>query len=122
MGIVNPGMLQIYDEIPENLRNLVTDVVLNRRKDATERLLLFAEQIVDDGHTKNIVSENGVSYLLRNVLEHALIKGITEYIEIDVEEARKHLSSAIDVIEIPLMNGMNIVGDLLAREKCFCLR
>ena len=119
MGIVNPGMLQIYDEIPDDLRGLVTDVVLNRRKDATERLLLFAEKIVDDGQASNVKLEKWRELPVNKRLEHALIKGITEFIEVDVEEARKHMSSAIDVIEIPLMNGMNTVGDLFGTGKMF---
>ncbi|MAE08138.1 MAG: methionine synthase [Bacteroidetes bacterium] len=119
MGIVNPGMLQIYDEIPDDLRTLVTDVVLNRRKDSTERLLTFAEKIVDDGKTKNIKSQEWRELSVNKRIEHALIKGITEFIEEDVEEARKHMSSAIDVIEIPLMNGMNTVGDLFGSGKMF---
>lgn len=119
MGIVNPGMLQIYDEIPDDLRTLVTDVVLNRRKDATERLLIFAERIVDDGQTKNIVSAEWRELPVGKRLEHALIKGITEFIEQDVEEARIQMSSAIDVIEISLMNGMNTVGELFGAGKMF---
>ena len=119
MGIVNPGMLQIYDEIPDNLRTLVTDVVLNRRKDATERLLLFAEKIVDDKQSKHVKSEEWRDQPVEKRLEHALIKGITEFIEQDVEEARNKLSSAIDVIEIPLMNGMNTVGDLFGSGRMF---
>ena len=119
MGIVNPGMLQIYDEIPNDLRTLVTDVVLNRRKDATERLLIFAEKIVDNGQTKNTKSEKWRELSVDKRLEHSLVKGITEFIEQDVEEARIHFSSAIDVIEISLMNGMNIVGDLFGSGKMF---
>jgi len=119
MGIVNPGMLQIYDEIPEDLRILVTDVVLNRRKDATERLLIFAEKIVDEGQAKNVVSAEWRELPVSERLEHSLIKGITEFIEQDVEEARKQMSSAIDVIEISLMNGMNTVGDLFGAGKMF---
>lgn len=119
MGIVNPGMLQIYDEIPDDLHTLATDVVLNRRKDATERLLLFAEKIVDDGQAKNVKPEEWRGLPIEKRLEHALIKGITEFIEQDVEEARIHLASAIDVIEIPLMNGMNTVGDLFGSGKMF---
>ena len=119
MGIVNPGMLQIYDEIPDDLRKLVTDVVLNRRKDATERLLIFAEKIVDDGQSRNEKIEEWRELPVGKRLEHALIKGITEFVEVDVEEARKEMSSAIDVIEISLMNGMNIVGDLFGSGKMF---
>ena len=119
MGIVNPGMLQIYDEIPEDLRNLVTDVVLNKRKNATERLLVFAEKIVDSGKEREIQQEKWRELPVDKRLEHSLIKGITEFVEVDVEEARKQLASAIDVIEIPLMNGMNIVGDLFGSGKMF---
>ena len=119
MGIVNPGMLQIYDEIPDDLRNLVTDVVLNKRKDATERLLIFAEKIVDSGKEREIQQEKWRELPVEKRLEHSLIKGITEFVEVDVEEARIKLASAIDVIEIPLMNGMNIVGDLFGSGKMF---
>ncbi len=119
MGIVNPGMLQIYDEIDEDLRNLVTDVVLNKRKDATERLLVFAEKIKDSGQEREVQKEKWRELSVEKRLEHSLIKGITEFVEVDVEEARKQLDSAIDVIEIPLMNGMNIVGDLFGSGKMF---
>ena len=119
MGIVNPGMLQIYDEIPEDLRNLVIDVVLNRRKDATDRLLIYAEKIKDNIHVKDSVKEEWRELPVEKRLEHALIKGITEFIETDVEEARKNSKRALDVIEISLMNGMNIVGDLFGSGKMF---
>ncbi len=119
MGIVNPVMLQIYDEIPDTLRTLVTDVVLNKRKDATERLLTFAETIKDKGQGKDVKFKEWRKLPVDKRLEHALVKGITEFIEEDVEEARKHFSSAIDVIEISLMNGMNIVGDLFGAGKMF---
>lgn len=119
MGIVNPGMLQIYDEIPEDLKTLVSDVVLNKRKDATERLLAFADKIVDSGNEREVHKEKWRELPVEKRLEHSLIKGITEFVEVDVEEARKHLSSAIDVIEIPLMNGMNVVGDLFGSGKMF---
>ncbi len=119
MGIVNPGMLQIYDEIPDDLRTLVTDVVLNRRKDATERLLIFAEKVKDSDQHKETKVLEWRTLPVQKRLEHALIKGITEFIEEDVEEARKSLKRAIDVIEIPLMNGMNTVGDLFGAGKMF---
>lgn len=119
MGIVNPGMLQIYDEIDSDLRNLVTDVVLNRRKDATERLLVFADNMKDKDHNKEVAKEKWRELSVEKRLEFSLIKGITEFIEKDVEEARIKLESAIDVIEIPLMNGMNIVGDLFGSGKMF---
>lgn len=119
MGIVNPGMLQIYDEIPVDLRNLVTDVVLNKRKDATERLLAFAENIKESDQNKDKVILEWRTLPVEKRLEHSLVKGITEFIEQDVEETRIKLKSAIDVIEISLMNGMNIVGDLFGSGKMF---
>lgn len=119
MGIVNPGMLQIYDDIPDDLKQLVTDVVLNRRKDATERLLVFADNIKDKGTEREAAHEKWRDLTVEERLKYSLIKGITEFVEIDVEEARKKLKSAIDVIEIPLMNGMNTVGDLFGSGKMF---
>lgn len=119
MGIVNPGMLQIYDEIPDDLRSLVTDVVLNKRKDATERLLHFAEKIKDTGKEEETAIAEWRKLPVGKRLEHSLVRGITEFIETDVEEARKSMESAIDVIEIPLMNGMNIVGDRFGSGKMF---
>ncbi|MFC1729688.1 methionine synthase [candidate division KSB1 bacterium] len=118
MGIVNPGMLQVYDEIPENLLKLVEDVVLNRRKDATERLIAYAENIKSKG--KTIIKDDAwrnEDYKKR--LKHSLIKGITDFIEEDVEEARQNYNKALDVIEGPLMHGMNIVGDLFGSGKMF---
>ena len=119
MGIVNPGMLQIYDEIPRDLRMLVEDVVLNRRKDATERLLAYAHQMET---RKEEQSRKPDAWRLEPVeerLKHALVKGITDYIEEDVEEARKKFPFALDVIEGPLMAGMNRVGDLFGSGKMF---
>ena len=119
MGIVNPGMLQIYDEIPGDLRQLVEDVVLNRRKDATERLLLFADKIKDKSQKKIVKDDAWRKEPVENRLSHALVKGITDFIEQDVEEARKQFPRALDVIEQPLMDGMNIVGDLFGDGKMF---
>jgi 5-methyltetrahydrofolate--homocysteine methyltransferase len=119
MGIVNPGMLQIYDEIDSDLKVLVTDVVLNRRKDATDRLLLFAENIEDKDQNRKQIEEEWRKLEVGKRLEHSLVKGITEYVEEDVEEARIKMKRAIDVIEITLMNGMNIVGDLFGSGKMF---
>jgi 5-methyltetrahydrofolate--homocysteine methyltransferase len=119
MGIVNPGLLQIYDEIPEPLKEYVEDVVLNKKKDATERLLEYAETIKNQG-VKKIKEE--LAWRKASVeerLKHALVKGITDHIEEDVEEARLKLPRAIDVIEQPLMEGMNIVGDLFGDGKMF---
>ena len=119
MGIVNPGMLQIYDEIPKDLRTLVEDVVLNRRKDATERLLAYAETIKDTGIKKKEKDDEWRKQPVEERLKHALIKGITDFIEQDVEEARQKLPRALDVIEQPLMAGMDTVGELFGSGKMF---
>ncbi|MCB2208672.1 MAG: methionine synthase [Bacteroidetes bacterium] len=119
MGIVNPGMLQIYDEIPEPLKEYVEDVVLNRREDATERLLEYAETIKDQGGERVKEESAWRKQSVEERLKHALVKGITDHIEEDVEEARLKLPRAIDVIEQPLMDGMNIVGDLFGDGKMF---
>lgn len=118
MGIVNPGMLQIYDDIPADLLQLTEDLVLNRRKDATERLLLFAENMKEkDEKTTQTAQWRGLSVQER--LQHALIKGITEFIESDVLEARVLYPRALDVIEGPLMDGMGVVGDLFGSGRMF---
>jgi len=119
MGIVNPEMLEIYDEIDPILLEHVEDVLLNRRDDATERLLDLAETF--KGETKSTEKEiaewrNGS---VQERLTHSLVKGIDEFIEIDVEEARVTSEKAIDVIEINLMAGMNVVGDLFGSGKMF---
>ena len=119
MGIVNPGMLQVYDEIPEDLRNLVEDVVLNRRKDATERLLMYAETIKNQSSAKEKKQQEWRNQPVEERLKHALIKGITEYLEQDVEEARQKANRALDVIEQTLMTGMNVVGELFGDGKMF---
>ncbi|NBL63835.1 dihydropteroate synthase [Flavobacterium sp. NST-5] len=122
MGIVNPEMLEIYDEIDKNLLEHVEDVLLNRREDATERLLELAESY------KGVLShpsggiKGGMEWRNGSVQErltHSLVKGIDEYIEIDVEEARLNATKAIEVIEINLMAGMNVVGDLFGSGKMF---
>ncbi len=119
MGIVNPSMLEVYDDIPKDLLELVEDVILNRREDATERLISFAENIkVDDKkeiQTKNEWREKKVE----ERLSHALVRGIDQYIEEDVLEARKNYDRALNIIEGPLMDGMNIVGDLFGSGKMF---
>lgn len=120
MGIVNAGQLAVYDELPEELRSKVEDVVLNRRDDATERLLAIAEKYRGDGST----SDNKEDLAWRNWpvnrrLEHALVKGITRYIEEDSEAARQQAERPLDVIEGPLMDGMNVVGDLFGSGKMF---
>jgi 5-methyltetrahydrofolate--homocysteine methyltransferase len=119
MGIVNPGMLQIYDEIPADLRTLAEDVVLNRRKDATERLLVYADKVKGQSLKKEVKTDAWRKEPVEKRLEHALIKGITDFIEEDVEEARKQFPRALNVIEQPLMAGMNRVGDLFGEGKMF---
>ena len=118
MGIVNPTMLEVYDNIPKDLLDHVEDVLLNRREDATERLLDFAENVKG---TKKKEEKNEVwrELPVRKRLEHALIKGITEHIDGDVEEVRQAVERPIEVIEGPLMNGMNVVGDLFGEGKMF---
>jgi len=111
MGIVNPGMLQVYSEIEPDLLQLIEDVVLNRRKDATERLVKFAEGIRNEG--KKQEKEDAWRQLsVVDRIKHSLIRGIDEFIEADVEEARPLFGRSIELIEGPLMGGMNEVGDL----------
>lgn len=118
MGIVNPGMLEVYEEIPADLRERVEDVLFDRRPDATERLVKFAEsvrhtdktEVVDDAWRRGPIEER---------LHHALVKGIVDFIEPDVEEARQKYGRPLAVIEGPLMAGMNIVGDLFGAGKMF---
>jgi 5-methyltetrahydrofolate--homocysteine methyltransferase len=118
MGIVNPTMLEVYDSIPKDLLEHVEDVLLNRREDATERLLDFAEN-VKGSKKKQEKNEVWRQLPVSERLEHALIKGITEYIDSDVEEVRQNVDKPIEVIEGPLMNGMNVVGDLFGEGKMF---
>jgi 5-methyltetrahydrofolate--homocysteine methyltransferase len=118
MGIVNAGMIEVYQEIPKELLIRVEDVLLNRRDDATERLVDFAETVKGEG--KQIVQN--LEWRKDDVekrLSHALVKGITEFIEADTEEARQKYDKPIEVIEGPLMSGMNIVGDLFGSGKMF---
>jgi 5-methyltetrahydrofolate--homocysteine methyltransferase len=118
MGIVNPSMLEVYDDIPKDLLERVEDVILNRRDDATERLLDFAESVV--GKTKE--SKIDLSWReepLQNRITRALVKGIDQYIVEDVEEARLAADKPIQVIEGNLMTGMNVVGDLFGSGKMF---
>jgi 5-methyltetrahydrofolate--homocysteine methyltransferase len=120
MGIVNAGQLAIYEDIPAELRERAEDVVLNRREDATERLLEIAEQYRGDG--KKAEKKDNLEWREWDVnkrLQHALVKGITEYIEEDTEAARLNASRALEVIEGPLMDGMNVVGDLFGAGKMF---
>ncbi len=118
MGIVNAGMLPIYDDIPKDLLEKIENVIFNKHKNATEELITFAEQIkntdkkeekIDLWRTKD----------LEERLTYSLVKGITEFIEEDLAEARKKYSSSVEIIEQPLMNGMNVVGDLFGSGKMF---
>lgn len=120
MGIVNAGMLTIYDDIPKDLLERVEDVVLNRRNDAAERLVDFAEtvkgQSAEEKESDKLKWREGT---LQERITHALVKGITEFIEEDAEEARQQANKPIEVIEGPLMVGMNVVGDLFGAGKMF---
>jgi len=118
MGIVNAGMLQIYDEIPKDLLVLVEDVIFNRKPEATENLINFAEKVVQSTD-KLIVKDDWREKSVQERLKHALIKGITDYIDVDTEEARNCYPFALEVIEGPLMDGMNVVGDLFGSGKMF---
>jgi 5-methyltetrahydrofolate--homocysteine methyltransferase len=119
MGIVNPEMLTIYDEIPKDLLEHVEDVLLNRREDATERLLDFAENVKGDSKNNEKAVQEWRSGTIQERLTHSLVKGIDEFIDLDIEEARLTASKPIDVIEINLMAGMNVVGDLFGSGKMF---
>lgn len=120
MGIVNAGQLAIYDDLPGELRDAVEDVILNRRDDSTERLLELAEKYrgskADDGANAQQAEWRTRS---EKRLEYSLVKGITEFIEQDTEEARQQAARPIEVIEGPLMDGMNVVGDLFGEGKMF---
>lgn len=118
MGIVNPSLLGVYDDIPKDLLERVEDVVLNRRDDATERLLDFAETVVGTAKESK-VDLSWREEPLQNRITRALVKGIDKYIVEDVEEARVHAEKPIEVIEGNLMTGMNVVGDLFGSGKMF---
>ena len=119
MGIVNPEMLEIYDEIDKTLLEHVEDVLLNRREDATERLLDLAETFKGDYKVNEKAIAEWRNGSVQERLTHSLVKGIDEFIEIDVEEARVNSAKAIEVIEVNLMAGMNVVGDLFGSGKMF---
>ncbi|KGK18780.1 methionine synthase [Vibrio navarrensis] len=121
MGIVNAGQLEIYDNVPEKLREAVEDVVLNRREDGTERLLEIAEAYRENavGKVEDASALEWRTWPVAKRLEHALVKGINEFIVEDTEEARLNASKPLEVIEGPLMDGMNVVGDLFGEGKMF---
>ncbi|SDG90587.1 methionine synthase (B12-dependent) [Flavobacterium omnivorum] len=119
MGIVNPEMLSIYDEISKDLLERVEDVILNRREDATERLLDFAENVKGDVKSNEKAIQEWRSGTIQERLTHSLVKGVDEFILLDIEEARLAATKPIEVIEINLMTGMNVVGDLFGSGKMF---
>ena len=118
LGIVNPGMLAVYEEVPKDLLELVEDVLLNRRPDATERLVKFAESVKQKGAVA-VIADEWRKGTVEERLSHALVKGIVDFIEQDIEEARQKYGRPLLVIEGPLMAGMNIVGDLFGAGKMF---
>jgi 5-methyltetrahydrofolate--homocysteine methyltransferase len=118
MGIVNPAMLEIYDDIPKELLDKVEDVLLDRKEDATEQLLEYAESVISSGK-KIEKDEAWRDDPIEKRLEHALVKGIVEFIEADTLEAYETYPSPLTVIEGPLMDGMNVVGDLFGSGKMF---
>ena len=118
MGIVNAGNLQVYDDIPKELLKLVEDLILNRRKDATERLIAYAETHTK-GDKKEVLEQEWRTFTLENRLAHSLVRGITDFIDQDIEEALVHYDKALQIIEGPMMDGMNKVGDLFGEGKMF---
>jgi len=119
MGIVNAGQLAVYDDIPRELLVAVEDVVLDRRPDATDRLLQLAHSFESQGARKQERDDSWRRTTVNERLKHALVQGIDEFIEADVEEARQQADRPIHVIEGPLMDGMNVVGDLFGSGKMF---
>jgi 5-methyltetrahydrofolate--homocysteine methyltransferase len=123
MGIVNAGALEVYDEVPDLLRERIEDVILNRRADATERLLEIAGDFAGDGAAAEVASEEWRALPVAERITHALVKGIDEHAEADTEELRQEIAARggrpIEVIEGPLMAGMNVVGDLFGAGKMF---
>ena len=119
MGIVNAGQLEVYDQIPQELRDACEDVILNRRPDSTERLLELAPKYKGTGEVVATQDAEWRSWPVEKRLEHALVKGMDQFIVEDTEEARQQIARPIEVIEGPLMAGMNVVGDLFGAGKMF---
>ena len=119
MGIVNAGMIDVYERIPEELLNKVEDVLFDRRPDATEILVEYGNQMSDKSKAEIQKEEEWREWPLQKRVEHALVRGIDKYIEEDAEEARQTLAAALDVIEGPLMKGMDVVGELFGSGKMF---
>ncbi len=119
MAIVNAGALPVYQDIPEELRGRIEDVLLNRRPDATDRLLEIAERFKGDGAKNRVMDDSWRELPVAKRLEHALVHGIADHVEIDVEEARRKADRPLAVIEGPLMDGMGVVGDLFGAGKMF---
>ncbi len=119
MGIVNPAQLEVYEEIPDDLLEYIEDVIFNRREDATERLVDFADTVKEQEVEGPAKKDEWRNQPVNKRLEHALIKGIVDHIDEDTEEARQQHDQALEVIEGPLMDGMNIVGDLFGKGKMF---
>jgi 5-methyltetrahydrofolate--homocysteine methyltransferase len=119
MAIVNAGQLEVYEEIPDKLLEQVEDVLLNRRSDATERLVDYAEEIKSDGTQNDQKAEEWREESVEERIKHAMVKGIVEYIVEDAEEARQQYDQPIQVIEGPMMAGMDVVGDLFGAGKMF---
>ena len=119
MGIVNAGLIEVYEEVPKDLMERVEDVLFNRREDATDRLTDYAESVKGEGGKKIVKDLKWREGTVQQRLSHALVKGITEFIVEDTEEARLQYAAPIEVIEGPLMDGMNVVGDLFGAGKMF---
>ncbi len=120
MGIVNPAMLQIYDDIPKELLDYVEDVIFNKRPDATDRLVDYAETIKNTSQDETAVrKEAWREGTLEERLTHCLVKGISDYLDVDLKEALEKYPTALEIIEKPLMDGMNVVGDLFGSGKMF---
>ena len=119
MGIVNAGQLAVYDDLPDELRDAVEDVILNRDPEAGERLVDLAPKFAGEAHAEKVEDKEWRSWAVEKRLAHALVKGITEFIEEDTEAARQRAERPLHVIEGPLMDGMNVVGDLFGAGKMF---